>query len=164
MIRELLEKLSGLLRTSSVRNGKRGARITVEILRADYHALWRLAEQIYTHAGKAPYPHVAMRLRRIASEKRHATSILKKKLLSLGGELEELPLDLKSGKNHWERMVHDLQDQKALESSFFEQTMLLADEAPEISELLRKIVDTQLPHKEALLDLAARADPQAELS
>ena len=61
-------------------------------------------------------------------------------------------------------MVQDLQDQKALETSFFERTMRLADEAPEISDLLRKVVDAQLPHKEALLDLVARADPQAELS
>ncbi|MEK7334287.1 MAG: hypothetical protein AAB222_03070 [Candidatus Binatota bacterium] len=162
MIRELLKKLSAILRCAAARNGK--SKATVEILKADYHDLRRLAEQISNHAEKAPYPHVTQRLRQIASEKRNSTSILKEKLLSLGGGLEEFPLDLKSGKNHWERMVQDLQDQKALETSFFERTMRLADEAPEISDLLRKVVDAQLPHKEALLDLVARADPQAELS
>jgi len=162
MIRELLKKLSAILRCAAARNGK--SKATVEILKADYHDLRRLAEQISNHAEKAPYPHVTQRLRQIASEKRNSTSILKEKLLSLGGGLEEFPLDLKSGKNHWERMVQDLQDQKALETSFFERTMRLADEAPEISDLLRKVVDAQLPHKEALLDLIARADPQAELS
>lgn len=162
MIRELLKKLSAVLRCAAARNGK--SKATVEILKADYHDLRRLAEQISNHAEKAPYPHVTQRLRQIASEKRNSTSILKEKLLSLGGGLEEFPLDLKSGKNHWERMVQDLQDQKALETSFFERTMRLADEAPEISDFLRKVVDAQLPHKEALLDLVARADPQAELS
>ena len=162
MIRDLLKKLSAILRCAAARNGK--SKATVEILKADYHDLRRLAEQISNHAEKAPYPHVTQRLRQIASEKRNSTSILKEKLLSLGGGLEEFPLDLKSGKNHWERMVQDLQDQKALETSFFERTMRLADEAPEISDLLRKVVDAQLPHKEALLDLIARADPQAELS
>ena len=162
MIRELLKKLSALFRCAAARNGK--SKATVEILKADYHDLRRLAEQISNHAEKAPYPHITQRLRQIASEKRNSTSILKEKLLSLGGGLEEFPLDLKSGKNHWERMVQDLQDQKALETSFFERTMRLADEAPEISDLLRKVVDAQLPHKEALLDLVARADPQAELS
>ena len=162
MIRDLLKKLSAILRCAAARNGK--SKATVEILKADYHDLRRLAEQISNHAEKAPYPHVTQRLRQIASEKRNSTSILKEKLLSLGGGLEEFPLDLKSGKNHWERMVQDLQDQKALETSFFERTMRLADEAPEISDLLRKVVDAQLPHKEALLDLVARADPQAELS
>ena len=162
MIRELLKKLSAILRCAAARNGK--SKATVEILKADYYDLRRLAEQISNHAEKAPYPHVTQRLREIASEKRNSTSILKEKLLSLGGGLEEFPLDLKSGKNHWERMVQDLQDQKALETSFFERTMRLADEAPEISDLLRKVVDAQLPHKEALLDLIARADPQAELS
>ena len=118
MIRDLLKKLSAILRCAAARNGK--SKATVEILKADYHDLRRLAEQISNHAEKAPYPHVTQRLRQIASEKRNSTSILKEKLLSLGGGLEEFPLDLKSGKNHWERMVQDLQDQKALETSFFE--------------------------------------------
>ena len=164
MIRELWQKLSGILRHASGGNGKSKILDLAEILRTDYHDLRRLAEQLGSHAERAPYPHVAERLRQIASEKRKSTSILKEKLLSLECEVEESPLDLKSGKNHWERMVQDLADQKALENSFLEQAVRLADEAPEISDLLRKVVAAQLPHKEALLDLVARADPQAELS
>ena len=164
MIRELWQKLSGIFRHASGENGKSKILDPAEILRTDYHDLRRLAEQLGSHAERAPYPHVAERLRQIASEKRKSTSILKEKLLSLESEVEESPLDLKSGKNHWERMVQDLADQKALENSFLEQAVRLADEAPEISDLLRKVVAAQLPHKEALLDLVARADPQAELS
>jgi hypothetical protein len=45
-----------------------------------------------------------------------------------------------------------------------EQAVLLADDTPDISDLLQRIVAAQLPHRETLLDLVARADPQADQS
>lgn len=164
MIRELMKKLQIILRPALTKNGTPSAINSVEILRKCYYDLSRLTEQINTHSGKAPYPHVAQQLRQIAVEKRHCVSLLREKIVSLRGELEELPLDLKSGKNHWGRIVQDLEDQKALENSLLERALRLADEAPEISGFLKGIAAEQLPHKEILLDLVARADPQAEQS
>ncbi len=164
MLRELWKKLRAIARAAFARNGKPKVLNPVEILRIDYRALRRLAEQIGTHAERAPYPHVVQRLRQIASEKQKSATLLKEKILSLGYESEGPQPIIKSGKNHWERMVQDLEDQKALETSLLEQAVRLADEVPEISDLLREVVAAQLPHKEILLDLVARADPQAALS
>ena len=164
MIRELWKKLQAIVRLASARNGKPDALDPVEVLSIDYQNLRRLAEQIGAHAERAPYPHVAQRLRQIASEKQKTATLLKEKILGLGYDLEESQPIIKSGKNHWERMVQDLEDQKNLETSVLERAVRLADEAPEISALLRKVVAAQLPHKEILLDLVARADPQADQS
>ena len=164
MIRELWKKLQAIVRLASARNGKPNVLEPAEILRIDYRDLRRLAEQIGAHAERAPYPHVAQRLRQIAYEKQKNSTLLKEKILSLGYESEGSQPIIKSGKNHWDRMVQDLEDQKALENSFLEQAVRLADEVPEISNLLRRVVAAQLPHKEILLDLVARADPQAEQS
>jgi len=164
MIRELWKRLQAILRPVSASNGKPKVFEPVEILRRDYHDLQRLAEQIGAHAERAPYPHVAQRLRQIAFEKQKNAAILKEKILSLGHESEGPQPIIKSGKNHWDRMVQDLEDQKTLENSFLEQAVRLADEVPEISDLLRRVVAAQLPHKEILLDLVARADPQATQS
>ena len=54
MIRELLKKLSAILRCAAARNGKPKAPDTVEILKADYPELRRLADQINNHAEKPP--------------------------------------------------------------------------------------------------------------
>ncbi len=164
MMCELWKKLESILRLPSATNGKPHALNPAEILKADYHDLRRLAEQIRTHAERAPYPHMAERLRQIALEKQKSAIVLKEKSLGLGCELEEHSPIIKSGKNHWQRMVQDLEDHKALENSFLEQVVRLAEEAPEISALLREVVAAQRPHKEALLDLVARADPQADQS
>lgn len=164
VIRELLKKLRMILKPASGENGKTKLLDPVEMLAISYHDLCRLAEQIETHAKRAPYPHVAQRLRQIAQEKRLSANALRDKILNLGGTLEEPQLNLKSGKNHWERLARDLEDQKALENSLIEQTFRLAGEAPEISDLLKGIAAAHVSHKETLLDLIARADPQAEQS
>jgi hypothetical protein len=101
-------------------------------------------------------------LRQIAREKKASANALKEKIPAL--EKTEVPhLAIRAGKNHWERMVQDLEDQKAFEENFLQLADLMAEERPEISRLLREIVSTQAPHKEKFLDLIARADPQAHL-
>lgn len=164
MILELLKKLRSIFTTSF--QGNRAAELhdPVEILKASYRDLCRLAEQINTHAEKAPYPHVAERLRQIASEKRTIADAFREKVFSMGATIEEPQLDPISGKNHWESISRDIGDQKLLETRFLEQAVRLADGAPEISELLNGTVAAQMYHKEILLDLVARADPQANQS
>ena len=159
---ELVKKMAAVFSTAEPQNGKARSAGPAEALRESYRRLYNLAEQIDLHAEKAPYPHVAQRLRQIAAEKRSSANLLRDKILSLGEELGETPPDIKSGKNHWQRMVRDLNDQKALETDFSERAALLAEQAPELAELLGNIIAAQRPHKEMLLDLVARADPQAE--
>lgn len=164
MIHELLKKLAVILKPASEANGRTKVNEPVEALRINYQNVSRLAEQIQSHAQRAPYPHVSVRLRQLATEKRRGASLLKEKIKSLGGALEEPPLDLKSAKNHWERMARDLEDQKALETTILEHSVLLAETAPEISTLLRTMLAEQAAHKETLMDLMSRADPQADQS
>lgn len=162
MILKLLRKLRAIFKPASAENGKPGHLDPVEILRVNSNDLLRLAEQIHAHAETAPYPHVAQRLRQIVLEKRESVKILKEKILSLQGELDYPRFNLKSGKNHWERINRDIEDQRVLESRLQEQASRLAEEAPEISDLLKRIVAAEVSHKEILMDLVMRADPQAD--
>lgn len=164
MIRQLCDWLLAILRSAAAKNGKAKALPAIEVLTAGYNDLRRLTEQIKVHAERAPYPHVTARLRQMASEKERLAAALREKILGMGGALKEPVTALKSGKNHWERMVQDLEDQKSLEAFLLEQATLLADESPEIGDLLSRIAADQSPHREILLDLIARADPQAEQS
>ena len=161
---EVFRKLLSILRADIGKDGPVNAKNPLEIVKASYRDLCRLAEQIEDHAQKAPYPHVAQRLKLIAAEKRSIAGLLKDKMLSLGAHPEESKFDIKRGKNHWERIAKDIDDQRALENQFQEYAVLLAEQAPEISDLLERIVADQAHHRESLLDLLARADPQANLS
>jgi hypothetical protein len=164
MIRQLCDRLHALLRPASAKNGKDKLSPHADALTSGYRDLRRLTEQIKAHAERAPYPHVAARLRQIASEKQRASGVLKEKILAMGYDFEEPHAAPRSGKNHWQRMVQDLEDQKSLEAFLLEHATLLADDAPEIGDLLSRIAADQGAHRDILLDLVARADPQAEQS
>jgi rubrerythrin len=133
-----------------------------EVLRKSYRDLSNLARQIAAHADKAPYPHVAAALRRIAEEKQSSADLLRGKILGSGHRPDELSPEITSGKNHWERLTQDLNDQTAVETRLLDRAALLNENSPKTAELLRQIADSHRKHRKVLLDLIARADPQAD--
>jgi len=167
MIRELWKKLwekIGRGSGQSEKNGRLRVSESLKLLQESYRDLCRLANQIEAHAQRAPYPYVADCLRKMAQEKHHTATALKERILSKGGDFKDSELELKSGKNHWERMVRDLEDQRALETTLLERAFRLAEEFPDISDLLKNIALAQASHKETLINLLARSDPQAHQS
>ncbi len=77
------------------------------------------------------------------------------------GEKPRLPKEEpKTGKNHWERLNLDLQDQIALDDLLFT-LELKAAETPEIAKVVEELRSGQRSHRQILFDLVAIADPQA---
>ncbi|HET8563605.1 MAG TPA: hypothetical protein VFM35_07025 [Candidatus Binatia bacterium] len=132
----------------------------VQILGRLYNHLTNLADQLETHAESAPYPHVSDRLRRIANEKRQSAALVKDKIESLRGWVNEYKAVLASGKNHWERVTKDLRDQKDLEDFLLVQEARLVH-SPDVAQLLRRLAIGEQAHRKILEELAVRADPQA---
>jgi hypothetical protein len=58
-------------------------------------------------------------------------------------------------------MGRDLSAHSVLETRFLERAARLDEKAPDIAELLRQVVHVQSNHVRILMDLIARADPQA---
>src|SRR5574342_1346128 len=101
----LLKKLRAIFSPDAADNESPDLSDPRIVLVATSRDLLRLAEQIQAHAERAPYQHITDRLKQIALEKRKTAKLLKEKISDPGGELTERPLEIKSGKNHWERMV-----------------------------------------------------------
>lgn len=141
---------------------KREERTTRTVLADDYRELARLANQLKLHADKAPYPFVGERLRQMAAEKEKSIALLFEGIEQLGARVAKFDASIPSGRNHWERMHQDVEDQKRVEARLTDDVSCLALEAPEQSRLLRQLVEVERRHKAALLDLLARADPQAD--
>ena len=157
-------RIRNLFGASSKRNGYREPLDVIGTLMDDYHHLRRLARQIDAHAESAPYPYMTERLKKIAREKDAEAAVLKERVIKLGGQPNELELDLHSGKNHWARMVQDIEDEKELEDQFLDDALRLGSKSPEIGDLLRQLVAGKAFHREALQDLVVKADPQASQS
>ncbi len=159
---EVLNRLERLWKRPAKGRGVRKRVKGVTALVEDYRDLKRLARQVKAHAEMAPYPHVSQRLNQIAQEKEESASRLKDKVVYLRDEaLEESVNNFYTGKNHWERMLRDIADQKDLEDRWAEDVIFMVQESPEISDLLNQIIAEGAAHREAFQALLATADPQA---
>lgn len=161
MLQQLIKKARERIGFGLPRDGRPGPADPILRLTKYYGELLRLEQQIESHAERAPYPHVAEKLRRIAREKRELASTMRGKIPALEKYAGEPPSTIKSGKNHWERMVQDLEDQKALDEGLTGPGETLAGHDPELSRVLLDIVAAQASHKDDFRDLIARSDPQA---
>src|SRR5262245_49955536 len=82
----------------------------VDVLQLIYQRILQLAQQIESHAELAPYPQVAERLRQIADDKRDIGNRLKEIIENLHGSIKERSQRPATGKNHWQRLILDLED------------------------------------------------------
>jgi hypothetical protein len=159
MPRYLLKKLGELLlpeRMSDNRNLE-----PLDILRLIYQENARLAEQIESHAELAPYPQVAQRLRRIADEKRDVGERLRKIVEDLHGSISVAGKRPATGKNHWQRLIRDLEDQRAFDDLLGRYESENIPQIPGGNKLLDEIKRMQDQHRQSLIRLIAVADPQA---
>lgn len=134
------------------------------MLAENYRDLAHLVKQLRLHADRAPYAFVADRLRQLASEKEKSLAVLGEAIERLGGRATSMDVSGPSGKNHWERIGRDLDEQKQLEAQMLRDAGILALDAPDQGELLSSLVAVERRHAQVLADLVAKADPQAELT
>jgi hypothetical protein len=136
-----------------------------DLLLALSERISRLAEQLEAHAQRAPYPQVTDQLRAIAAEKRSTANLLKQISGDAqgpsGGVLSRPP---GTGKNHWERLIRDLEEQRALDDFFTRHRSALIQQFPGTADLCERIESTHEAHRRSLSKMIAVADPQANQS
>jgi hypothetical protein len=161
VLRYLFEKLGKFLLPES-RSGD-GARNLepVDVLQLMYQRTTRLADQIESHAELSPYPQVAERLNRIASEKRDLANRLKGIINSINGTLRERARIPAHGKNHWQRLILDLEDQRALDDLLARYEFTLVRQVPGAADFVGHMQKIHDVHRRSLTQLIAVADPQA---
>lgn len=161
MMQQLAQRILAKFKPGAVGNSQDRGADPEHALARSYQNLLRLAAQIESHGEKAPYPHVALQLRQIAREKHEIAEMMKHRLVGAREPAAGIDAAIRSGKNHWERMVRDLEDHKSLDEELSRVADLWAERNPETTRLVREIIALQRPHKDKLLDLIVRADPQA---
>jgi hypothetical protein len=161
MFRYLYRKIEELLLPERQTNGTRYLE-PMDALRLIYHRIFQLAEQIESHAELAPYPQVAEHLRRIADEKRDTTNRLKQIIEAFHGSITEEELQLPAtGKNHWQRLNRDLEDQRKLDDLLSRYEFPVSRQFPQVSDFFRELKAIHEAHRRSLAQLTAAADPQA---
>lgn len=165
MIGFLFKKMLDLLLPERNSDNRGGDMAAADLLLTLSERISRLAEQLEKHAQRAPYPQVTDQLRAIAEEKRSTANLLKQISGNAqgpsGGALSRPP---DTGKNHWERLIRDLEDQRALDDFLARCRSTLIQQFPGTADLFERIEATHEAHRRSLLKMIAVADPQANQS
>ena len=131
----------------------------LNILRDAYLEEAQDVTQFTQHAERMHYPEFRERLLRIAAEEQAHVTWLRDKLLALGGEIPAVSLTPKGGKNAWQALLLDLEEEKRSYADLLE-AMHIAEQAdPEIAAGLQRIREEERQHREELLDLLTKSDP-----
>jgi hypothetical protein len=127
----------------------------------DYNAELQLAQQLRAHADDAPYTGAAERLRQIAGIEEEQAERLRAEIVHLGGFVSPPTTTPRGGRNHWARLVHDLDDDRAAGRRYLEQAIRWERTHPDLAQFLRSLESEEQAHRAWLQDLIARSDPQA---
>jgi hypothetical protein len=130
-------------------------------LRASYREEIRLTQQIRAHAEQSPHQAGAQELRAVADGQEQIVQLLREYITARGGEVQDNVGLLKTGKNHWARVVHDLNDSQALERRYIEQAIDWDPEVPDAAAFFYNLAQQKSRLNALLRDVALRADPHA---
>ena len=94
--------------------------------------------QFHEHARRMPYLRFRERLLRIAEEEKAHVHWLRDTIQALGGEVPQLTVTPKNGKNGWECLRMDVEEEKRDCTALLEQINALEPAYPEIAAGLRR--------------------------
>ncbi len=155
----------------------RDTRELVQDLMTSYSDERGLAQQIRDHAEHSPHRSGMQQLRGVATVQDHVVQLLHDAIRAHGetanqglqnqqnqndqsDEHADVPLP-KGGKNHWARVVHDLEDNQALMKRYGEQGIYWDPELPDVVALFRSLEQEKSRIGAQLRDIALRADSHA---
>jgi rubrerythrin len=133
--------------------------LLLDILRDVYREEAQDVLQFTQHAERLHYPQFRERLLRIATEEQAHLTWLGDKILALGGDIPDVSVTPKVGKNAWEGLLMDLQEEKLSYAEFQEAMHLAEDVDPELAEGLRRIREAEQQHREEILEMLVKSDP-----
>jgi rubrerythrin len=133
----------------------------LDILRQTYRKETEDVVQLTQHAEGLHYPQFRERLVRIAEEEQAHVTWLRDKLLALGGDVPDVSITPKEAKNTWEALLMDLEEEKRSYADLLEAMHLAKQADPELAEGLRRIREAERQHREEILEILVRSDPES---
>lgn len=134
----------------------------LEFLQQKYADDLNASAQFEAHAQRMIYPHFRDRLLRIAEGKKSHVEWLRGKIRALGGKVPERPAVVHNGVNPWESLRMDLEKNKDDEVVMLEKLYTLVERTdPEIATGLRRMHKEDSRHREVIMNMLMRSDPQA---
>ena len=131
----------------------------LEMLRDAYLEEAQDVAQFIQDAERMYYPQFRERLLRIAAEEQAHVTWLRDKLRTLGGNIPAVSLPPQGAKNAWQALLMDLEEEKRSGADLLKAMLTAEQDNPEITEGLRRIREEERQHREKLLNMLMKSDP-----
>ena len=135
--------------------------LLVPELVSNHRAERRLVRQLHAHAELSPHQAGKDQLRAAADEQKAIAQRLSDKVTELGGECVEEDAPPTTGRNHWDRVVQDLEESQALAQRYNEQAIFWDPDLPDATQFFLALERDKKRLNAFLRDIALRADPHA---
>ena len=132
----------------------------IKILNENYSKEVAIAKMMDEHSEIIPFDFLRERLKRVAEDERRHAEMLRQKIIEFGGSVNPMPkiFDIKTDSIHTEKglrkLIADLEFDKEIYEDYISQINKI--ENNDIRDLLRRIVDDEIRHKDILMDLVMR--------
>ena len=133
-------------------------RATIEILRRRYVEEKQGIGQLTKHADKMHYPQFREKLLHIATDKSKHAEWIAEKIITLGGNLPEMPELRSTDENSWQYLQMDLAEEKRCADRLPEQIWRIESDHPDISQFLQGIFQAEKKHRQEIMDMMMRSD------
>ena len=130
-----------------------------QILAEDYAAEVRLARQLAEHAKRlSRFPDARSRLLEIAAREEEHARWLREAIERLGGTPPARVLSPVDARTNWERLVADLEAEKADLDRYLEDAYAVERDHPEVAALLLRIRQEEEAHQREIARILARSE------
>jgi rubrerythrin len=141
-----------------------GYREVLKILQDRYTDEMRHAQLYAQHAGKMQYPQFREKLLAIAADEARHAEWLADKIRLLGGKLPSVSGIAAAGRNSWQYLLADVDEEKHCSDELIEQMQTVRNEMPDVAKVLERIYEDGAKHRAEIRKMLMRSDPQAGLT
>jgi len=140
-----------------------GRKEVLDLLCQEYVEEIRSSIQFRGDAERISYPQFRDKLLQIAGQEEKHAEWLKARIIVLGGEVPRVSFTPQQGLNSWERLRLDGVRERRCIWDLEEQLLTVEQVDSETAELLRHIVEEEKKHREEIVEMMMRSDPQGGL-
>ena len=131
----------------------------LEVLRDAYLDAANAVTQVTRDAERMDYPQFRERLLRIAAEDEAHVTWLRDTLLARGGVIPTRAFTPTVANNCWEALLRDVAEERRSYEALLEPMHRAEQADPEMAKGLRRLREVKREHREALLDMLVKSDP-----
>jgi len=137
---------------------------SLDILQERYIEEKHHVQRFTHHAQQMRYRQFRDKLLEIAAEEQEHADWLGDQISRLRGKFPDVPELSVAGANNWQLLLADFDEESHCAAELVEQIRMIQDACPDVGDVLQRIHDDEIRHRDEIQEMLMRSDPQSALA